>query len=98
VIQCLDEVQLNAPPNAFAGTRIESHKRECLNHFICFSLDRLDYIETIWVTYYNRLHPHRGVGMNNDVLDKTFQPQSHGTVRCKQQLGGIIKSYYREAA
>jgi hypothetical protein len=36
--------------------------------------------------------------MTNDVLDETFQPQPHGTVRCKQQLGGIIKSYYREAA
>jgi putative transposase len=91
-------VQLIAPPNAFAETWIESHKRECLNHFICFSLDQLDYIKTTWVTYYNTLRPHRGVGMTNDVLDETFQPQPHGTVRCKQQLGGIIKSYYREAA
>lgn len=36
--------------------------------------------------------------MNNEVLDETFEPQSHGKVRCKQQLGGLIKSYYREAA
>jgi hypothetical protein len=36
--------------------------------------------------------------MTNDVLDETFEPQLHGTVRCKQQLDGIIKSYYREAA
>jgi putative transposase len=44
------------------------------------------------------LRPHRSVGMTNDVLDETFQPQLHGTVRCKKQLGEIIKSYYREAA
>jgi putative transposase len=30
--------------------------------------------------------------------DKTFAPQRHGTVRCKQQLGDIIRTYYREAA
>jgi len=39
-----------------------------------------------------------GGAMTNDVLDEAFQPQPHGTVRCKQQLGGLIKSYYREAA
>jgi hypothetical protein len=31
-------------------------------------------------------------------LDKDFQTQNEGVVRCKQQLGGLIKSYYREAA
>jgi hypothetical protein len=36
--------------------------------------------------------------MKNEVLDKTFVPQSDGAVRCKQQLGGLIKSYYRDAA
>jgi hypothetical protein len=29
---------------------------------------------------------------------ETFKPQPDVAVRCKQQLGGIIKSYYREAA
>ena len=67
-------------------------------HLICFSLDQLDYIKTTWVAYYNTLRPHRGIGMNNDVLDETFRPQLHGVVRCKRQLGGIIKSYHREAA
>ena len=97
-IQGLDGVQLNARPNAFAETWIESHKRECLNHFICFSLNQLDYIKTTWVTYYNTLRPHRGVGMTNDVLDETFEPQTEGRVRCRSELGGIIKSYYRDAA
>lgn len=97
-VRCI-RIPLKAPrANAFAETWIESHKRGCLNYFICFSLDQLDYIKTTWVTYYNTLRPHRGVGMTNDVLNEDFQPQLHGTVRCKQQLGGIIKSYYREAA
>jgi putative transposase len=84
--------------NAFTETWIEGCKRECLNNFICFGLDQLDYIKTTWVRYYNTERPHRGIGMNNEVLDETFAPQSEGAVRCKQELGGVIKSYYREAA
>ena len=97
-IQGLDDVQLNARPNAFAETWIESFKREALNYFMCFSLGQLDYIKTTWVAYYNTRRPHRGIDMNNAVLDETFRPQTHGVVRCKSQLGGIIKSYHREAA
>jgi putative transposase len=67
-------------------------------HLVCFSLDQLDYIKKTWGTYYNNtLRPHKGVGMTNDGFDQTFQPQFHGTVKSKQQLGGIIKSYYRDA-
>jgi putative transposase len=73
-------------------------KRECLNFFMCFSLGQLNRISSTWVTYYNTLRPHRGVGMKNEVLDETFRPQFDGAVRCTQQLGGIIKSYFREAA
>jgi|GEM_PF-1424341 len=36
--------------------------------------------------------------MKNEVLDETFSPQTEGVVRYRQQLGGILKSYYREAA
>jgi len=36
--------------------------------------------------------------MNNEVLHETCRPQTQGIVRCKQELGGIIKSYYRDAA
>ena len=97
-VRCI-RIPIRAPKaNAFAETWIESHKRECLNYFICFDLDQLDYITKTWVHYYNTERPHRGIGMNNEVLDKTFLPQAHGAVRCKQQLGGIIKVYHREAA
>ena len=92
-------IPLKSPKaNAMTETWIEGCKRECLNSFMCFGLDQLDYIKTTWVRYYNTRRPHRGIGMNNEVLDETFAPQYHGPVRCKQELGGIIKSYYRQAA
>ena len=92
-------IPLRAPKaNAFTETWIEGCKRECLNAFICFGLDQLGYIVSTWVRHYNTERPHRGIGMKNMVLDETFRPQPHGVVRCKSQLGGIIKSYHREAA
>lgn len=97
-VRCI-RTPIKAPrANAFSESWIESFKRECLNFFMCFSLGQLNRISSTWVTYYNTLRPHRGVGMKNEVLDETFRPQFHGAVRCTQQLGGIIKSYYREAA
>jgi putative transposase len=92
-------IPLKAPrANSFTESFLETPKREALNYFMCFGLDQLDYILKIWISHYNTLRPHRGIGMKNEVLDKTFVPQSHGVVRCRQQLGGLIKSYYREAA
>ena len=96
-MRCIRIPLRSSKANAFAETCIDSHKRECLNFFMCFDLDQLDYIKTTWVTYYNTLRPHRRVGMTNDVLDETSQPQLHCTVRCKQQLGEIIKPYYLDA-
>jgi putative transposase len=84
--------------NAFCECFIGTLKRECLNHFVCFSLNQLDYVNRTWVTYYNSLRPHRGIGMDNNVLDVEFLPQTKGRIRCRKQLGGLIKSYHREAA
>ena len=97
-VRCI-KTPLRAPmANSYIETWIESYKRECLNLFVCVDPAQLDYITTSWLRHYNFLRPHRGIGKNNEVLDKSFRPQTHGAVRCEQQLGGIIKSYYREAA
>ena len=44
------------------------------------------------------LRPHQRFGIDNEILDENFEPRTVGQVRCKEELGGIIKSYYREAA
>ena len=84
--------------NAFCESFIGTTKREVLNHFICFSRGQLDYILRVWLKHYHEQRPHRGVGRDNTVLDENFVPQTEGRVRCKTELGGILKSYYREAA
>lgn len=84
--------------NSYVETYIGPFKREVLNHFVCYSLEQLDYIIRIWLCHYHEQRPHRGVERNNTVLDVDFVPQSKGQVRCRTQLGGLIREYYREAA
>ena len=84
--------------NCFAENFIGKLKKECLDHFVCFSLGHLQHIVAKWISYYNSRRPHQGFDINNQVLDKDFEVQTVGEVRCKEELGGIIKSYYRKAA
>ena len=65
---------------------------------MCLSIDHLHDITRTWVRYYNTERPHRGKDIGNLVLDVDFNPTAEGNVKCKEQLGGIIRSYYREAA
>lgn len=92
-------IPVKAPKaNAFSESFIEFLKRECLNGFMCFGFDQLDYILATWIRHYNTERPHRGVGRDNTVLDEAFVPTSEGVVRSKEELGGAIRSYYRKAA
>jgi putative transposase len=79
---------------SFIGTT----KREVLNHFVCFSRGQLDYIIRVWLKHYHEQLPHRGVGRDNFVLDTSFVPKTDGAIGFRSELGGILKSYYREAA
>ena len=97
-VRCI-KIPPRAPrANAFCEAFVGTIKKEALNYFICFGRDQLDYIVKTWVAHYLAERPHRGVGRDNTVLDENFIPTSEGTVRCKRELGGLLNSYYREAA
>ena len=57
--------------NAFAEAWIASIRRECLDHFMCFSLRHIDHIVYRYVDYYNTHRPHQGLG--NRVLASSNQ-------------------------
>ena len=82
--------------NAYCESFLSRLKGECLSHFVIFSLRQMDYVVGTWVNYYLHDRPHRGVG--NRVLDPNFRLDTTGTVVCREQLGGLIRSYYRTAA
>ena len=84
--------------NAYCESFLSRLKGECLDHFVMFSLSQMDYVVQTWVDHFLHERPHRGKGIGNRVLDPNFQPQTKGTVCCRERLGGLIKSYYREAA
>ena len=78
-------------------------KRECLNYFLCFSLQHLDFIVQRYVDYYNELRPHQGKGNRTLTFRDQDKPPSNrtvslGEVKCRRMLGGVLKHYYRVAA
>lgn len=90
--------------NAFAEAWIATLRRECLDHFICFSLGHTDHITQTFVNYYNDHRPHQGIGnrlLNNhsaDWSDETDLVEPIGRIGCRSELGGLLKHYHRKAA
>ena len=87
--------------NCYAESWIGSLKRECLNHFFCFSLRQLDHIVQTYTEYYNEHRPHQGLDNRPPgVLREKPKPQrvNPGPILCKSWLGGLLKHYYRKAA
>ena len=84
--------------NGYAEASIGIIKKQCLNHFICFSLEHLDHINHEWLAYYNNERPHQGVDIGNKILRPGFTPSDKGEIKREQRLGGVISWYYRDAA
>lgn len=89
--------------NAFPESWIGSLKRECLNHFLCFSLKHLDHIVQSYVIYYYGLRPPPSLG--NLPLDQAGQPPPPapivgevGAIHRRQLHGGLLRHHERKAA
>ena len=92
----------NFNANAFAESWIATVRRECLNHFACFSLQHVDHIVQTFVDYYNEHRPHQGIGNltleQTGSLEEVGRLEPIGRIGCRSKLGGLIKHYYRQAA
>jgi len=91
--------------NAYVESWVASIKRECLNHFLCFSLSHLDHIVQTYAEFYNTHRPHQSKGnrtlnfqnrVKEPAVDDQLSPM--GKIGCTSQLGGLLKSYHRIAA
>ena len=91
--------------NAFAEAWIGAVNRECLNHFLCFSLGHLDHIVGGYVSYYNLHRPHQGLGnltIAEALTGPPEQPSSPGRnnldrIGFQRFLGGLLRHYHRAA-
>ena len=81
---------------------IGSLKRECLNHFFCFSLRQLDHIVQTYGLCHNRFRPHQALGNRPVGASEDPSPQvaevDGESIRCQRWLGGLLNHYYRRAA
>ena len=105
-VRCLRTPVLAPDANAFSEAWIGGFKRECLNHFLCFSLGLLDHIGREYVRFFNQHRPHQGLANRTIPVaaigsppaltaDAVPEPRS---IRCQRFLGGLLRHYYRDAA
>jgi putative transposase len=80
--------------NAHAERFVWSIKGECLNQLILSSEEQLRYVLSEYLAYYHHERIHQG-------LNRIIEPQhegNHGEIICIERLGGLLKSYHRQAA
>ena len=92
--------------SSFCEAWIGALKRETLDYFLCFSLQRLEYIVQQFVAFHNNFRPHQGLGNRTlpaaaagppEDLAVDHAPQI-GRVHCQRFLGGLLRHYYQDAA
>ncbi len=91
--------------NSHAERYVLSCKTECLNHFVVFGLNRLQYVVDCYTSYFNERRPHQGIGnripaeynVNDERRGGIMSFQARNIFR-KDSLGGLLKSYSRNAA
>ena len=84
--------------NPIIESWIGHHKTECLNFYVCVSLQQLTRIAHIYARFYNEHRPSQSRVAGNNPLSKNFKPQATGEIKCQSWLGGLLKHYYRDSA
>jgi putative transposase len=82
--------------NAVAERWIRSVRQECLDHLLIVGEAHLRRVLAVYVGFYNQARPHQGLDQRTPV---PAPPAAHsGPIRCRRLLGGLLRSYGREAA
>jgi transposase InsO family protein len=81
--------------NAYAERFVLSIKSECLDRMLFFGRRRFLRAVEAYIEHYNEDRPHQGIG---NVPISGASDLRLGRVRCRERLGGILKSYYRASA
>jgi hypothetical protein len=81
--------------NAYAERFVLSIKSECLGRIIPMGERHLRKSIHEFIEHYHLERPHQGLG--NQLIDGVPERDA-GTVRRRERLGGLLGSYYREAA
>jgi hypothetical protein len=82
--------------NAVAERWVRSVRQEYLDHLLILNQAHLRRVLTDYVTYYNLERPHQGIAHQTPVPSRP--PPAQGPVQRRDRLGGILHTYFREAA
>ncbi|WDI40556.1 integrase core domain-containing protein [Bremerella sp. P1] len=85
--------------NAYVERFIQTLQQECLDHFVVFGKEHMDYLVSEFVDFYHEDRPHQG--KENQLLtpaESQSEVVSIGSVTCRERLGGVLKHYHRQAA
>ena len=83
--------------NSHCERVIQSIQNDCLNRVIIFGERMLRYALKQYQAHYNAERHHQGIG---NVIPFPVDPSlktDRGEMKCKTRLGGLLRSYYREA-
>ena len=73
-----------------------SIRREALNKMILVGEKHLRYVISSFAEHYNTERPHKSLNYCRPV-EPDDPPTMEGVVKCRERLGGLLKSYYRQA-
>lgn len=96
-VRCLRMPKQSPNLNAYAESFVRNIKRECLDKMVLFGERHVRYVCTQYIEHYNEERPHKGLDYRRPV-EPDAPPCRDGPVQCRERLGGLLKSYFREAA
>jgi hypothetical protein len=76
---------------------VQTIKKECLDKFIVFGPEHLDHLVREYVEHYHTERPHQGKG-NVPLTAPPASSTDLGEIVFREQLGGMLRHYYRAAA
>jgi len=83
--------------NSFCESWIRGAKRECFDKIVFFGEKHVRYVVEQYVEHFLTERPHEGLEYRRPV-EPEAPPPLDGPVKCHERLGGLLKSYYRDAA
>jgi putative transposase len=82
--------------NPYSERYVLSMKSECLDKMIFFGEKQVRYAIEQYNAHYLRERPHRVLGRR--IIEPETPMPTDGPVLCRERLGGLLKTYYRQAA
>ena len=97
-VRCLKMPKRSPNLNAYAESFVRTIKRECLHKMILFGERHVRHVVGEYIEHYNLERPHKGLDYRRPVEPEEGPVCRDGPVHCRERLGGLLKTYFRDVA